>query len=278
VDFTGGTLVQVRILSGGTTDADLRQALGGVQAPAITRFGADDEFVIRVPLEEGTEVAEIRERIRAQLEVSPLVGEFEFERAEFVGPKVGAELNQKAAMAVLVSFLLTLIYLGIRFELRFGVAAVIATVHDVLIALGFLALFRIEISLPTVAAVLTIIGYSLNDTIIVFDRIRENLNKKGGRREDPRALINRSINEVLPRTVMTSASTLAVLFALLILGGAVIRDFTIVLILGIVVGTYSSIFVASPALLEIQRRWGTREEAQRKKELKRSRTKQAIPV
>jgi preprotein translocase subunit SecF len=256
----------------------LRQALGGVQAPAITRFGADDEFVIRVPLEEGTEVAEIRERIRAQLEVSPLVGEFEFERAEFVGPKVGAELNQKAAMAVLVSFLLTLIYLGIRFELRFGVAAVIATVHDVLIALGFLALFRIEISLPTVAAVLTIIGYSLNDTIIVFDRIRENLNKKGGRREDPRALINRSINEVLPRTVMTSASTLAVLFALLILGGAVIRDFTIVLILGIVVGTYSSIFVASPALLEIQRRWGTREEAQRKKELKRSRPKQAIPV
>jgi len=186
-------------------------------------------------------------------------------RTELVGPKIGAELQQKAALAILFSFALTLIYLAIRFEFRFGVAAVIATVHDSLITLGFLALFRVEIALPTVAAILTIIGYSLNDTIVVFDRVRENLNAKGGRREDPVALVNRSINETLPRTVLTSGTTLGVLMALLIFGGAVIRDFTTVLILGVLVGTYSSIFVASPALLEIQRRWGTKDlvEAQR---------------
>ena len=143
-----------------------------------------------------------------------------------------------------------------RFELRFGLAAVIATFHDIMITLGFLALLRVEIALPTVAAILTIVGYSLNDTIVVFDRIRENLNAKGGRRKDPVSLVNRSINETLPRTVLTSGTTLAVLMALLIVGGAVIRDFTLVLILGVTVGTYSSIFVASPALLEIQKRFG----------------------
>jgi preprotein translocase subunit SecF len=145
------------------------------------------------------------------------------------------------------------------------VAAVIATVHDILITLGFLALFRLEIALPTVAAVLTIVGYSLNDTIVVFDRIRENLGKRGGRKEDPAVLVNHSINETLPRTVLTSGTTLAVLLALLVMGGAVIRDFTLVLILGIVIGTYSSIFVASPALLEIQKRFGTGESKEKKK-------------
>ena len=140
--------------------------------------------------------------------------------------------------------------------LRFGLAAVIATAHDILITLGFLALFRVEIALPTVAAILTIVGYSLNDTIVVFDRVRENLNAKGGRRQDPVDLLNRSINETLPRTVLTSGTTLAVLGALLAVGGAVIRDFTVVLMLGVAIGTYSSIFVASPALLEIQKRFG----------------------
>ncbi len=278
VDFTGGTLVQVRVAEG-TTDADLREALGGVQAPPITRFGSDDEFVIRAALEEEGAVEEAGARIQAQLEASPAVGAFEIVRTEFVGPKIGAELGQRAAIAIFLSFLLTLIYVGFRFEFRFGLAAIIATLHDLLVTLGFLALFRVEISLPTVAAVLTIIGYSLNDTIVVFDRIRENLSRKGARRENPVHLINRSINEVLPRTVMTSGTTLAVLFALLVLGGAVIRDFTIVLILGVIIGTYSSIYVASPALLEIQKRMGTKEEAQRKKELrKRPRGKEAIPV
>jgi preprotein translocase subunit SecF len=180
-----------------------------------------------------------------------------------------------AAFAIVFSFFLTLIYLAIRFELRFGAAAIIATVHDILITLGFLALFRIEIALPTVAALLTIVGYSLNDTIVVFDRIRENLGRKGGRKEDPEVLVNRSINETLPRTVLTSGTTLAVLLSLLILGGAVIRDFTLVLILGVLVGTYSSIFVASPALLEIRRRFGTGDAKEKERKRRRSATQPA---
>ncbi|MEX1259017.1 MAG: protein translocase subunit SecF [Gemmatimonadota bacterium] len=277
VDFTGGTLVQVRVAEG-VTDGMLRNALGGAQAPAITRFGSDSEFLIRTELEEGVAAEEVGQRVRAQLEASPEIGAVEVSRSEFVSAKIGSELGARAATAILISFFLTLVYLGFRFEVRFGWAAIVATAHDLLVTLGFLALFRVEISLSTVAAVLTVIGYSLNDTIIVFDRIRENLSKKGARRENPVELINRSINEVIPRTVLTSGTTLAVLTALLILGGAVIRDFTIVLILGIVVGTYSSIFVAAPALLEIQRRWGTKEEAQRKKELKRPRGKEAVSV
>ena len=256
VDFTGGSLVQVRF-NEPTTAAQLRAALGGAQAPPITRFGEDDEFVIRASLGD-EEVDAVREQIEAQL-VAAFGGEvFEVVRTETVGPKIGGELQQKAALAILFSFALTLVYIAFRFELRFGLAAVIATVHDILITLGVLALFRIEIALPTVAAILTIVGYSLNDTIVVFDRVRENLNARGGRREDPVVLVTRSINETLPRTVLTSGTTLVVLFALLVVGGAVIRDFTIVLMLGVAVGTYSSIFVASPALLAIQQRWGDR--------------------
>jgi protein-export SecD/SecF family membrane protein len=211
VDFTGGSLIQVRFQQEQTA-GDLRDALGGAQSGA---------------------------------------GAFEVVRTESVGPKIGGELQQKAALAILFSFLLTLIYLAIRFEFRFGVAAVIATIHDILITLGFLAVFRVEIALPTVAAILTIVGYSLNDTIVVFDRIRENLGKKGARKQDQVELVNRSINETLPR--------------LLIVGGAVIRDFTLVLILGVLIGTYSSIFVASPALLEIQKRMGKKDGSTRRK-------------
>lgn len=255
VDFTGGSLVQVRF-DQSMEAAELRSALGGAQAPPITSIGNEgNEFVIRAPLAEDREVEAVALEIRGQIQGAFPDRDIEVVRTELVGPKIGAELQQKAALAIIFSFALTLIYLAIRFEFRFGVAAVIATVHDSLITLGFLALFRVEIALPTVAAILTIIGYSLNDTIVVFDRVRENLNAKGGRRENPVALVNRSINETLPRTVLTSGTTLGVLTALLIFGGAVIRDFTTVLILGVVVGTYSSIFVASPALLEIQRRW-----------------------
>jgi len=279
VDFTGGTIVEVRVAEG-VTDADIRAALGGAQAPPVTRFGADNAYTIRAAVEEGVEVDAVAQQIRQQLQASPLIGEFEVVRTESVGPQIGEELTRAAALAIIISFFLTLIYLAIRFEFRFGMASVIATVHDIVITLGFLALFRVEISLPTVAAVLTVIGYSLNDTIVVFDRIRENLQKKGGRRENPTHLINRSINEVLPRTVLTSGTTLAVLFSLLILGGAVIRDFTIVLILGVVIGTYSSIYVASPALVEIQKKFGTKEEAEKKKRLQstKKKTEKAIPV
>jgi len=254
VDFTGGSLVQVQFQDDVAVE-ELRAALGGVE---ITRFGDEGlhEFVIRAPVDEESSISEVADEIERQVAVGLPGRPFEVVRTELVGAKVGNELEQKALLAILFSFALTLLYLAVRFELRFGLAAVIATAHDILITLGFLALFRLEIALPTVAAILTILGYSLNDTIIVFDRIRENLGMKGARKRDPVELVDQSINETLPRTVLTSGTTLAVLVALLVLGGAVIRDFTIVLILGVVVGTYSSIFVASPALIEIQKRWG----------------------
>lgn len=268
VDFTGGTLVQVRF-DVPATDNDLRQALGGADAPPITRFGADNEFVIRAPVQEGASIDETAAGIAAQIGETYGEGDFEIVRRELVGPKIGAELQQKAVLAILFSLALTLVYIAVRFEFRFGVASVAATAHDMLATLGFLAIFRVEISLPTVAAILTILGYSLNDTIVVFDRIRENLNKKGGRRQDPPVLVNRAINETLPRTVLTSGTTLVVLLSLLLLGGVVNRDFATVLILGVLIGTYSSIFIASPALLEIQRRYGTAPSAEEKKERKR---------
>ena len=271
VDFTGGSLIQVRFEIP-MTAGELRDALGGANAPAITRFGAENDFTIRAPVMEDSGVDEVRRDLEDRIEAAFGSGSFEVVQADLVGAKVGGELQQKAAFAIVFSFLLALIYLAIRFELRFGVAAIIATVHDVLLTLGFLALFRVEIALPTVAALLTIVGYSLNDTIVVFDRIRENLGRKGGRKEDPIELINRSINETLPRTVLTSGTTLAVLFSLFVLGGGMIRDFTMVLILGVIIGTYSSIFVASPALLEIRKRWGAGESKERERARKRRET------
>jgi len=265
VDFTGGSLVQVRFdVPVGV--GELRAALGGAEAPPITQFGAEVEntFVIRAPLEEAS-INDVADAIEAQIQSGLSGRPFEVERRELVGATVGAELERDAGWAILFSFVLTLIYLAIRFELRFGLAAVIATAHDVLITLGFLAAFRLEIALPTVAAILTILGYSLNDTIVVFDRIRENLHMKGARKRDPIELVNKSINETLPRTVLTSGTTLAVLISLLVFGGPVIRDFTIVLILGVIIGTYSSIFVAAPALIEIQKRWGLGQAGEKKK-------------
>ncbi|MDT8368452.1 MAG: protein translocase subunit SecF [Longimicrobiales bacterium] len=255
VDFEGGSLIQVTF-SEETTTADLRASLGGASAPDVTEFAGENVFLIRAAQDAETTVDQVREEIEVALGQAFGPESFEIDRTELVGPKIGAELQRKAAVAILISFGLTLLYIAIRFELRFGMAAIIATMHDILITLGFLALFRVEISLPTVAAILTIVGYSLNDTIVVFDRIRENLGKKGARKRDQVDVVNQSINETLPRTVLTSLTTLVVLLALLIVGPAVIRDFSIVLILGVLIGTYSSIFVASPALIEIQKRIG----------------------
>ncbi len=248
VDFTGGTLVQVRFEQA-TSVNDLREILAGTE---ITRFGGENEFLIRAPVyEEGTDAAA---PVVAALGEAFGQGTFEVVRTEAVGAKIGGELQQRALMAILVSFLFTLIYLAFRFEWRFGAAAVIATAHDILLTLGLISVLQREVSLPTVAAVLTIVGYSLNDTIVIFDRIRENL-AGAGRREPFITVLNRSINETLPRTVLTTATTLATLLALFLFGGAVIRDFALILIVGIVLGTYSSIFVAAPALLEIEKRW-----------------------
>ncbi len=253
VDFTGGTLVQVEFRQE-TSVAELRGLLTPVMpGTEITRFGGDNEFLIRAP-EFADDGANVSERVVQALGERFGADQFNVVRTEAVGPKIGSELQQKAALAILLSFGITLAYLALRFEWRFGVAAVIATIHDIAVALGVLSIFRMEVSLPTVAAVLTIVGYSLNDTIVVFDRVRENL-KKSGRREGMPDILNRSINETLPRTIMTSGTTMATLFALFTLGGETIRQFALILILGVLIGTYSSIFVASPALLEITRRW-----------------------
>lgn len=262
VDFTGGSLVQVRFQK----DVDAQQVRAAVpEAQEVTAFGGANEYQIRTALQEGAPVEELKADIQKELEAHFGDGTFEIVRTELVGPKVGAELERKAGLAILTSFFLTLIYLAFRYEWRFGLAAVLATGHDILITLGALALFRVEITLTTVAAVLTIVGFSLHDTIIVFDRIREESRKKGARKVDLVALINRAINETLPRTTLTVATVLVVLIALLLLGPALLRSFTLVLTLGIAVGTFSSIFVASPLLVEIQKKWGTGEEAKAKK-------------
>lgn len=247
VDFTGGTLIQLEFAQE-TSVGELRSILSsaGMENAQIQQFGGSNEFLIRTQDFEG-----IVDEVSRVLHESYGVDGFTMS-TDAVGPKVGSELQRKAGIAILMSFALTLIYLAFRFEWRFGVAAIIATFHDITITIGFISLLNIEITLATVAAILTILGYSLNDTIVVFDRIRENLKKR--RKDKYEDIINASINETLPRTVLTSGTTLATLLALFILGGTVVRPFALVLIIGIVIGTYSSIFVASPTLLEIEER------------------------
>jgi preprotein translocase subunit SecF len=253
VDFTGGTVVQVAFEQP-TTAEEIRSA-AGEKGWEISRFGGGNEYLIRLPTftqetsnDAGTIVTNT---LRPKFDANA----FHITRTEAVGPKVGSELQRKALIAILLSMVVTLIYLAIRFEWRFGVAAVAATVHDILITLGLLALLRTDISLGTVAALLTIVGYSLNDTVVVFDRIREELATWSPRREPYIALLDRAINETLPRTVLTSVTTASTLLALLVFGGPVIADFALVLLLGVVIGTFSSIFVASPVLYYIQTRW-----------------------
>ncbi|WP_420634851.1 protein translocase subunit SecF [Candidatus Palauibacter sp.] len=257
VEFTGGVLLEVQF-SEETNVGQIRDALtaGGTTGVQITQLRAvaqaTNDFLLRVPVGADEDQNEVRDQIRQSLETEFAAGSFDIVRGDTLSAKVGGEFQRTAIIAVILSFLLTLIYLAFRFEWRFGVAAVIATVHDMLITFGFISLFDIEISLATVAAILTIIGYSLNDTIVVFDRVRENLRKK--RKEPHETTLDRSLNETLPRTVLTSGTTLVSLVSLVVIGGAVIRPFASVLIVGVLVGTYSSIFVASPVLVEIHER------------------------
>jgi preprotein translocase subunit SecF len=261
VDFAGGTLVQVQFQQP-TTVAQIRDAIQTtLPGSEVTQFGGANEYLVRVPAAGDVASATV-ERLTELLNADFGAGSYTVERTEAVGAKVGSELQSRALIAILLSFGMTLIYLAVRFEWRFGLAAVIATVHDILLTIGLISLLRMEVALPTVAAVLTIIGYSLNDTIIIFDRIRENL--RAGRREDFVVLLNRSINGTLPRTVLTVGTTLATLLALFLFGGDIIRPFALIMILGIMLGTYSSIFVASPALLAIEKKWpGERKKASR---------------
>ena len=255
VDFKGGTLVQLDF-NRAVPAEQLRAAAeaAGHDDWEITNFGGADEFVVRMSAFQGSLGQTAEQQVQRVLASRFQPTEYRVVRTEAVGPKVGDELQFRALIAILLSFAVTLLYLWVRFEWRFGLAAIAATLHDIIITLGIIAILGNEVSLGTVAAFLTIVGYSLNDTIVVFDRIRENLGK-------PRhglsfeALLNQAINETLPRTVLTASGTLATLLSLAILGGPVIRDFAAVLILGIAIGTFSSIFVASPVLYFVSNKW-----------------------
>lgn len=254
VDFTGGTLMQVRYTQP-TNEDELREVVEpAVPGTEITKFGTENEFLLRAPrfTEEGGNTVE-----RLTNALNGLGKTYEMVRTEAVGPKVGSELQVKALTAVVLSLLTIMIYLAFRFEWRFGLAAILAVAHDTVLTLGFIAVTHIEVSLTTVAAILTVLGFSMHDTIIIFDRVRENL-QKAGKKLDFIEILDRSINETLPRTVLTVGTTLATLLSLTLLGGATISGFALIMFVGIILGTYSSVFVASPLLYEIEKRWGDR--------------------
>ena len=248
IDFRGGTLIEVRT-SGPAELGAMRAVLGGLGLGDVQlqTFGEPNDVLIRIGQQGGGEAAEAAavQTVRGALEADfPGVT---FRRVEFVGPKVSADLLRDGIYAVLIALVGVMIYLWLRFEWQYGVAAIAALVHDVAMTLGLFSLLGLEFNLSTVAAVLTIVGYSLNDTVVIFDRIRENLRRY--KRLDLSGVIDRSINETLARTVVTSLTTLLALFALFFVGPAVIKGFTFAMIWGVFVGTYSTIFIAAPILL-----------------------------
>ncbi len=247
IDFTGGTLIEVGYEQAVPLD-QVRKVLAddGFKEAKVQQFGTPKDLLIRLAPRKGVKSSELSEKVYAALSKAAK-GKVELRRVEFVGPQVGDELTEDGALAVLVSLLAILMYVAVRFEWRFAVGSVVALAHDVTITLGFFSVTGLEFDLTVLAAVLAVIGYSLNDTIVVFDRIRENFRKI--RKGSPEAVMNTSINQTLSRTLMTSLTTLLVLVALFFLGGESIHNFSLALILGIVVGTYSSIYVASAAAL-----------------------------
>ncbi|MDD5201957.1 MAG: protein translocase subunit SecF [Sulfurimonas sp.] len=246
VDFAGGTIVQVKYTATAPLDA-MREKLNSdvmFEGASITEFGSADEVVIRMKTTSASVTVDIGDVTREALKGT---GEYEIRRVDIVGPTVGKELKEKGIMSLIMATLGILIYVAFRFEWRFAVASVVALVHDVSIALGALALFSIDVNLDVLAALLTLLGYSLNDTIIVFDRIREGVIENRG--TELGESINESVTKTLSRTTLTSLTTLFVIFTLFVYGGEIIHAFAFTLLVGIVVGTYSSIFVASPILL-----------------------------
>ncbi|HBC57275.1 MAG TPA: protein translocase subunit SecF [Gammaproteobacteria bacterium] len=249
LDFTGGTLIEVGYQS--TADLNqIRQILADSQftGAVVQHFGSAKEVLIRLPIQSESSSAELSTEIMRALSThSESVPEMR--RVEFVGPQVGQELSEKGGLALLYALGGILLYISVRFEKRFALGAVAALVHDVLITLGFFALFQIEFDITVIAAVLAVIGYSLNDTIVVFDRIRENFRRI--RKGSPVEVLNVSLNQTISRTLVTSLTTLVVLIALLLFGGELIRAFAIALIIGVLIGTYSSIFIASTTALAL---------------------------
>jgi len=253
IDFEGGTLVQIKFAAEVST-SEVRGALDklAIEGLRVQEFGEKgaQEYLISMKTTTG-ELEGVSETIKTALQNTFGAESLEVRRVEMVGPKVGKDLRRKGILAITFSLIGMLIYIWVRFELRFGVGAIICLIHDVSITLGALSLTNKPIDLPIIAALLTVVGYSVNDTIIISDRIRENLKKMSrGRLGD---IINKSINQTLSRTTITAGTTLMVVIALFFLGGEVIHDFAFTLLVGIFIGTYSSIFISSPLLLVWER-------------------------
>ncbi len=246
LDFTGGTLIELNYEQSADLGA-IREKLSvsGFEGAMVVSFGTDRDVLVRLPISysdaEGARMVDVLRESTSQ--------DITLQRMEFVGPQVGDELREQGGLAMLLALALVLVYVGFRFQVKFALGAVIALAHDVLIILGFFSVTRLEFDLSVLAAILAVIGYSLNDTIVVSDRIRENLRKI--RKMDPLGVIDVSLNETLGRTLVTSLTTLLVLTSLALLGGDMIFGFAIALLVGVTIGTYSSIYVASTSLLAL---------------------------
>ncbi len=245
LDFSGGTQIEV----GYEKPADvsvLRQQLvsAGFESPVVVHFGAETDVLIRL---QGEPDQTLAERVYSVLQSNG--DKIELRRVDFVGPQIGEELREDGGLGMLAALAVVMLYVAVRFQFKFALGAVLALVHDVIITMGFFSIFALEFDLTVLAAVLAVVGYSLNDTIIVFDRIRENFRKI--RKADPVDVINESMSQTLWRTINTSFTTMLVLLALFFLGGELIHNFSVALIVGIGVGTYSSIYVASTLLLAL---------------------------
>lgn len=250
LDFTGGTLIEV----GYEQAVDLQQVRSaldkaGFGDAVVQHFGTAKDVLVRLAPREGEESEALGDQILQALKTTS-DSEVKLRRQEFVGPQVGDELRDKGGLAMLIALAFILVYVMARFEYRFALGAIAAVIHDVIIVMGLFALFQWDFDLTVLAAVLAVIGYSLNDTIVVFDRIRENFRKM--RKDSPIVVINTSLNQTLSRTLMTSITTLMVVLAMFFLGGELIHSFSLALIIGILVGTYSSIYVASTAALALK--------------------------
>ena len=257
IDFRGGILMEVRSEKN-VSISEIRTQLENLKLGEINiqKFGKDTDILIRIQRQDGAE----KEQIAAiELVKTTLGSTVDYRRTEFVGPTVGEELKEAGLLAIGLALLSILIYIWMRFEWQFGIGALIALTHDIITTIGLFAVLNYEFNLATVAAILTIAGYSINDTVVVYDRVRENLRKY--KRLDLLSLFNMSINETLSRTTMTSVTTLLALFSIFFFGGAVLADFALAMIWGVCIGTYSSIFIAVPLLLYVNLKRGDEDES-----------------
>jgi preprotein translocase subunit SecF len=255
IDFAGGTLVQIKFKQETSADGIRKVMTGiGISDAIIQPFGVN-EVVVRTA-ESTSDIKGLAGRIEEALNAAYGKGNMEVQRVEVVGPKVGKDLTKKAILAVVFSWVGMLIYIAFRFELRFAVGGIVGVIHDVIVVLGIFSLTGKEFTLTIVAALLTIIGYSIHDTIVVFDRVRENI-PKNSKKTLP-TVMNESINQTLSRTILTSFTVVLVVAVLYVFGGAVINDFAFALLVGVIFGTYSSVFIASPVVLAWEKYWPSR--------------------